>query len=443
MPEHSDRMEALFTATLGADAVTVHAGGVAALGIEAPTACVTPTCAEQVADALRVASENDAVIVPTGAGSALSLGNLPHGDVVLLSTAGLNETVDYEPRDLTAIVQAGRTLAAVQEETGAEGQTLALDPWNAAYTTVGGLVATNAGGPLRRAYGTTRDLCLGARVVLSDGSVVKCGGRVVKNVAGYDTTRLYVGSMGTLGVVVDASFRLHPTPEATAVVVGVGSNWADAVDLASRVVRSPVEPRFVELLDLGDPHWSADGVESPAPAVVVGFGGSAEQVEHQTECTRETLAAGGSKDIRVDDDDGTWRARFADIVQEATEGGATVVRVNGVMTGVLPVMRVVSDLASVRDIGVQWLCHYTSGVVYAVLSAPSASSVVDVLGRARREAAKLGASAVIESAPVEVRRGVDVWGPPTAPLDLMRQLKRRLDPTGTLNRGRFVRGLDG
>ncbi len=442
MAETSDRFAPLFSSVLGAAAVAIDADGVASLGIGAPTVRVTPTSVEQVGDALRVAAENDIVVVPTGSGSALTLGNMPHGDLVLLSTAGLTATLEYEPRDLTAVVQAGKTLAAVQEEAGAAGQTLALDPQNAARATVGGLVASNGGGPLRRAYGMTRDLCLGARVVLSDGSVVKCGGRVVKNVAGYDTTRLYVGSMGTLGVIVDASFRLHPLPEATGVVVGVGANWAGAVELASLVVASPVEPRFVELLDLGDPTWGADDVASPAPAVVVGFGGSPQQVEYQTEHTRDALVSSGAKDVRVDDDDSTWRTRFAEIVHEAGVRGDTVLRVSGVTTGVLPAMRVISDLVGTRDIGLQWLSHYASGVVYAMVSGASASTVADVLGRTRREVAKLGSRTVLESAPVDVRQVVDVWGPPTAPLDLMRQLKRRLDPTGTLNRGRFIRGLD-
>ncbi|MBT5534843.1 FAD-binding oxidoreductase, partial [Candidatus Poribacteria bacterium] len=301
MADVADRIEPAFARALGSDAVTVDADGVLALGVEVPTVRVAPHSVEQVADALRIAREHDAVVVPTGSGSALSLGNLPRGDVVLLSTGKLDKTLDYEPRDLTAIVEAGKTLASIQEETAAEHQMLALDPPNRASTSVGGLVATNASGPLRQAYGTPRDLCLGTTVVLSDGAVVKCGGRVVKNVAGYDTTRLYVGSMGTLGVVVDASFRLHPVPEKTAVVVGVGADWADAVDLARRVVEGRVEPRFVELLDLGDAHWVVEGVDGLAPAVVVGFGGSEAQVEHQVERTSEALASAGASDVRVDE----------------------------------------------------------------------------------------------------------------------------------------------
>ena len=442
MADASDRLEPLFVAALGGDAVTVDSDGVDGLGIERPTVRVTPDSVEQIADALRVAVEHDAVVVPTGSGSALALGNLPRGDVLLLSTAKLNETVDYEPRDLTAIVQAGRTLAAVQEETGAEGQMLALDPPNGASATVGGLVATNASGPLRQAYGSTRDVCLGATVVLSDGSVVKCGGRVVKNVAGYDTTRLYVGSMGTLGIVVDAAFRIHPVPETTAVVVGVGDDWAEAAGLARRVVGAPVEPRFVELLDIGDARWGIEVAGGLSPAVLVGFGGSEAQVTHQTNVTREALTSGGAVDVWVDRDDADWRARFADAVHSATERGDAVVKVGGVMADVLPAMQAISDLVGARDMDVQWLSHYTSGVVYAILSSPPAASIADVLGRLRRETTKLRATAVVVSAPVEVRRLVDVWGAPTAPLELMRQLKRKLDPTATLNRGRFVRGLD-
>ena len=442
MGELSDRLEPLFASALGEDAVAVDANGAPALGVAEAVVRVTPANVEQVCDALRVAVENDIVVVPTGSGGSLALGNLPYDDIVLLSTAKLDQTIDYEPRDLTAIWQAGKSLVAVQEETGAEGQVLALDPPNPSAT-IGGLVATNGSGPLRHVYGTPRDLCLGTRVALSDGSIIKCGGRVVKNVAGYDTTRLYVGSMGTLGAVVDASFRLHPAPDSTSVVIGVAGDWIAVGELASRVVAAPVEPRFVELLDLADPLWAAEGTAEFAPAGVVGFGGSAEQAKYQTDYVRKTLDSGGATEVRAEDSDDVWRSMFAEALRDAAEQGKAVVRITGIITAVLPAMRAVSNLADTRGVDVQWLCHYTSGVVYAILSCPSPSTIADVLGRVRRETAKVGSSAVIESAPVDVRRQVDVWGPPDAPLELMRQLKRRLDPTGTLNRGRFIRGLDG
>jgi glycolate oxidase FAD binding subunit len=438
----SDRLEPLFASALGEDAVTVDADGAPALGVSEAVVRVHPATVDQVGDALRVAVENDIVVVPTGSGASLTQGNIAHDDIILLSTSKLDQTIDYEPRDLTAILQAGKTVAALAEETGAEGQMLALDPPSPSAT-IGGLVATNGSGVLRHVYGTPRDLCLGTTVVLSDGSVIKCGGRVVKNVAGYDTTRLYVGSMGTLGVVVDASFRLHPVPDRTSVVIGVAGDWIAVGELASRMVAAPVEPRFVELLDLADPQWGAEDTDEFAPAVVVGFGGSAEQVNYQTDYARKTLASGGATDVRADDSDDEWRSRFAAARHDAAGQGKAVVRITGIMTAVLPAMRAVSNLADTRGMDVQWLCHYTSGVVYATLSCPSPSSVADLLGRVRREAAKLGSGAVIESAPADVRRAVDVWGPPDAPLDLMRQLKRRLDPTSTLNRGRFIRGLDG
>src|ERR687883_1494657 len=138
----------------------------------------------------------------------------------IIETTGLNRVVEYEPADLTVTVEAGMRFAELQQRLAEEGQFLALDPPAAEGATIGGVIATNASGPLRFAYGTARDLVIGTRVANPDGTLTRAGGRVVKNVAGYDLTKLYIGSLGTLGVIVELSFKLAPIPPVLSTVVG-------------------------------------------------------------------------------------------------------------------------------------------------------------------------------------------------------------------------------
>src|SRR6185295_5876810 len=174
----------------------------------------TPGSVDEVSEAIEAASQIVASVIPWGGGTRMTLGFPPRAGSLVLQTERLNEIVEYEPADLTVTVQAGMRLAALQARLGAEGQMLALDPAAADRATIGGLIAANASGPLRLVYGTARDLVIGTRVVNADGVISKAGGRVVKNVAGYDLNKLYVGSLGTVGVVVELSFKLHPLPQA-------------------------------------------------------------------------------------------------------------------------------------------------------------------------------------------------------------------------------------
>ena len=179
-----------------------------------PAWVARPTRVEEVSRLLTLASEERQAVVPRGSGTLMDLGNPPRRVDGVLDLSDLSSVVDYEPADLTASVQCGLSIAALAARLTARRQFLPLDPLEGMSRSVGGVLATNGSGPLRYRYGTPRDLLLGVRFVQADGTVTGGGARVVKSVTGYDVPKLMVGSLGTLGVLVEATIRLHPLPEA-------------------------------------------------------------------------------------------------------------------------------------------------------------------------------------------------------------------------------------
>jgi glycolate oxidase FAD binding subunit len=244
-----------------------------------PGCLCAPATVDEVSAAVRAASAAGGAVIPWGGGTRMSLGFPPRSADLVLQTFRLSEIVEYEPADLTVTVQAGMPLADLQARLGAEGQMLALDPAAADRATIGGLIAANASGPLRLLYGTARDVVIGTRVVNADGIISKAGGRVVKNVAGYDLNKLYVGSLGTVGVIVELSFKLHPLPANEGMLLAAFSSAAEAAAPIAALMRSPLGPAAVELLDAGGARRCRAGrlragVREGGPAPATGYPGA-------------------------------------------------------------------------------------------------------------------------------------------------------------------------
>ncbi len=416
-----------------------------------PSLVCAPKTVDGVAGAVRAASQAGAAVIPWGGGTRMSLGLPPRAADLVVQTTGLNEIVEYEPADLTVTVQAGMTLADLQARLSAEGQMLALDPAAADRATIGGLIAANASGPLRLLYGTARDLVIGTRVVNADGIVSKAGGRVVKNVAGYDLNKLYVGSLGTVGVVVELSFKLHPLPQNQGMLLASFASADDAAAAISALMRSPLGPAAINLLDPvaaadlpGSPTISADGV-----LLVVAALGFEKAVQRQlTDVTALCSKASGTVALREGAGlDGVWT-----VLREFTDpstGGVALLKLT------VPPARSAVALTTARSVAraggfePSVLAHAGSGVVYLKLS-PSAwdadaisrlaALVTQLRGYVRGE----GGSLVLEACPTAAKGldgGIDPWGDVGSGFPVMRALKQNLDPKGTLNPGRFVGGL--
>src|SRR5919202_2526867 len=202
-----------------------------------PRAVEGPESAEAVAALLRRAAGERQAVVPWGAGTKQGLGNVPRAYDLAFDLSALDQVLEYEPADLVVTAQAGVPLAALQRRWGEAGQFLALDPPYAEQATLGGTLAANASGPSRLLYGTARDLVLGMRVALPSGEVVKSGGKVVKNVVGYDLNKMHIGALGTLGLMVEVTLKVHPLPAAEATVYAEFDRLEAAGNVAGKLFR--------------------------------------------------------------------------------------------------------------------------------------------------------------------------------------------------------------
>jgi glycolate oxidase FAD binding subunit len=382
-----------------------------------PSQRLTPSSVEELAQALHEADAAGQAVAPVGGGTQLDLGMPPSRLDLALETTGLNHVVEYEPADLTVTVEAGMLLNELQRVLGDNGQFLALDPPLDDAATIGGAIATNASGPLRFAYGSARDLVIGTRVANPDGTITHAGGRVVKNVAGYDLNKLYIGSLGTLAIVVELSFKLAPIPPAMATLTGRFGDAAGAQSLISAVVRSALAPLAIEL--------------NGSREVVFRLGGYPPAVERQVRDLSGMIASAGGESAESD-----WeqlvRAR-----REARQREVLVKAAAPISSAATLVEILERHLGTLHP--TVW-AHAGNGVAYAACDASADASSL-LAARAEVKAQGSNASLVVERCPTPLKASIDVWGEPAPSVGLMRAIKSKLDPHNTLNPGRYVGGI--
>ena len=404
----------------------------------APEAAVFPGTREEVAAVVALAGEAGVPVTPWGAGTKMAIGSPPSRIGLVLGLKRLDRILEHEPGDLTVTVEAGLTLEALQAALGKRGQWLSLDPLSADGATLGGILASNASGPRRHLYGTARDLVIGLTVIAADGSVVRGGGKVVKNVAGYDLPKLYIGSFGTLGVLVEATLKLRPRPDVDRLVVARFARLEDAGAAARAVAASDLIPSALELVDGEALRRLGHG---GAAALLVGLDGIAEQVEWEIAELARLLGPLGLGETTVLDGaarDGAWRA----LAQLGCPGGgdaAAVMRWAVLPTRVAELMAAGAAAARRQGLTAALTAHAGVGIVTAILSGrPDTDAVVATLGGWRDLVNRMDGQAMVEWAPLAVKERVAVWDAPGPTLRLMKGIKERLDPRGILNPGRFV-----
>ena len=378
-----------------------------------------PTSQAEAAEVMRSAGEAGSRVRAIGGATKLAWGRATGEPDVQIATSGLARVIEYNEGDLTVIVEPGMPLAEAQAEFERNGQMLALDPPLGEHqgATIGGVIATGDSGPLRHRYNAARDLIIGIRVALSDGSVANAGGKVIKNVAGYDLAKLLTGSFGTLGLIVEVSLRLHPRPEHTATLVGATSDPDQLARAASEIAHARIE---LTSLDVG---WA--GGEG---RLLARFGGAAAG-ELATEVRAAFEQTG--LDVSLEEDDA---AIWGDQRLGQRSGTGTVVKV-AALQGDLPRVLAAAERQRAALVG-----RVAAGLSWLTLEDRSASDAAAAVEEIRRELAPL--SAVVLDAPPELREAVDPWGvEDDARLALMRRVKRRFDPQGICNPGVFVGGI--
>lgn len=379
----------------------------------------TPATTQEVSEVLRLATEHDLRVVARGTGTKLTWGAAPTGADLVLDTTRISGVVEHAAGDLVVVVRAGTSVETLQATLADSGQQLALDVAHRGAT-IGGTVATNTSGPRRLLYGTLRDLLIGITFVRADGVVAKAGGKVVKNVAGYDFGKLLIGSYGTLGLVTQIAFRLHPLPMASRVLSVEVRDAQAAGRVVAEMVGSQVVPSAVE-------------VDQPAEGpitVAVLIEGTEDGVSGRAALTAQMLGTGAA-----DGEAPPWFGRYP-FDASADVGLKLTTEITG-LPKLLTAVRHAADRHGV-PIGVR---GSAAGVLYAALptsvSSPAAADVVDDL---RAASTSYSGSVVVLTAPAAVRDAVDMWGPVPG-IDLMRRLKDQLDPDHRLAPGRFVGGI--
>ncbi|MPQ98753.1 FAD-binding protein [Modestobacter sp. I12A-02628] len=386
-----------------------------------------PASTAEVGEVLRAAAGHELAVVPRGRGTKSTWGRAPERADLVVDLSRMSAVLDHAAGDLVVETQAGALLADVQAVVGTAGQRLALDE-PVPGSSIGGTLATNSSGPGRLAVGTARDLLIGVTVVRADGVVARAGGRVVKNVAGYDLGKLVIGSFGTLAVVTEAVFRLHPVaPARQWVTVGVDSAGR-AQELAQRVVHSQLVPAAVEV------DWPGDG-DGGAGSLGVLLEGTPAGVETRTAALTGLLGGGTAAGTAPA---GWGRYPWDD---DGVTGRATALKATVALSGVAGALDAGRRAATDAGTTLSWRGSAGAGVLYGALPATAGpDAVAAVLGPLRAACAAAGGALVVLDAAPEVEAAVDTWGPVPA-IDLMRRVKERFDPERRLAPGRFVGGI--
>ena len=404
----------------------------------APGFVAEPATVVGVSRVLALAAAHGLAVTPAGQGTRLGWGAPPRRLDILLSLARLDRVLAHEPEDLTLSVECGARLDALDGILRPYRQFLPLDPARSGTSTIGGLIATGAAGPYRARYGTMRDLLVGLTVVRANGTVVKGGGRVVKNVTGYDIPKLHVGALGTLGVVVEAHLRLHPRPAEERTWVFAFPSAEAALEAALEIRDTAVVLSRCQLLTAGALRAMGE-TAPPAAALALTIGSVSEAVRAQGAEGRRHLRSRGKRGHR-----GPGRRRVVASGQRSHLAGDHGHRP-------LPANRRSADRrgqgAPRRRGGHAGGRRGPRHGGRRDRRAPRGRDPVDargvssILARVRDGLAVVGGTCVVEHAPPEAMAGLDVWGDVGPAREAMRRLKRELDASSVLNPGRYVGGI--
>lgn len=379
-----------------------------------------PASTEEVAEVLRAAAAHGLAVVPRGRGTKMTWGRPPLLADVVVDLSRLDQVLDHAAGDLVVEAQAGTLLADLQAAVGRSRQRLAVDE-PVPGASVGGTLATATSGPGRLAHGTLRDLLIGVTVVRADGVVARAGGRVVKNVAGYDIGKLVVGSFGTLAVVTEALFRLHPVPAARRFVSVPVSDPAEAHEITQAVVHSQLVPGALEL------DWTDGGT------LTVLLEGVPDGVAGRVRAALELLGPSATESESAPD---TW-GRYPWPPDAGGDDRQVAMKLTFALSGLPEVLSV----AAAVDLPVDLRGSAGVGVLYAALPRSTAvPAAAAAIGALRGVCARHGGALVVLDAPAAVKEAGDTWGPVPG-LDLMRRVKDRFDPDHRLAPGRFVGGI--
>ena len=387
---------------------------------------VYPNTQEELAALIACARQNRWRVLPCGSGSKLDWGGLVEGVNIAVSTARLNRLVEHAVGDLTVTAAAGMKFADLQAVLGAAGQFLPIDPAYPQQATLGGIIATADTGSLRHRYRGVRDLLLGITFVRSDGKIAVAGGRVVKNVAGYDLMKLFTGSYGTLGIISQVTFRVYPLPESSGTVILTGEAGALA-QAAQILLSSALTPTAVDLLS---PDLVTKLGLGKGTGLIVRFQSIAESVQQQSARLLEVgekLGLQGTK-CSEDDEHQLWQ-RLPETMWDSGTKSAIICKIG---------IRPSEAVTFINELPIQdaWI-HAGTGLGVLRFETATAETLLQV----RQKCEAKGGFLTVLVAPTDIKQELDVWGYTGSAIDLMRRIKQQFDPENILSPNRFISGI--
>lgn len=374
-------------------------------------------------------------IYPQGGATALDSGEVPRRPGVAIDLRGLSGVIDYPHADMTITVRAGISAGVLRSVLAEHNQRLQLDIPQADRATLGGVYATNTCGPRRFGLGRPRDQIIGVSFVTTEGVEVKGGGRVVKNVAGYDFPKLLTGSMGTLGIITQMTLKVRPVPEASALVWALCADLGTVAGVLDALNTSAARPVAIELLSPASARSIGGPLNLPANGwvLVVGLEDSAASVRWQRDQLRNELGQRDQSVLEGAEAEPLWAALTE---FQALEDGPVHCLANLRPSRVAPFLEAVDDS--------RWLvqAHAGSGIIrLRAIGDRGLDDMAADIDRLRALSVQDGGNLVLTRCPTDWKERLRVWGEPRADWALAKSIKRTLDPQGVLNPGRFVGGI--
>src|SRR5436309_2506343 len=427
-----------FIAIVGNENVRAATAADAVGGVQ-PKLVIEAGTESEIAEILRLSNAAGLAVIPWGGGTKLGWGNSPERADLVLSTARLNEIIEHAWADLSVTVEAGCTMQTLQQTLAPHGQRLALDPLWPEKATVGGILSTNDSGALRLRFGSLRDLIIGATIALPDGTLASSGGKVVKNVAGYDLPKLVTGALGTLGIITRAVFRLHPVPRyARSFTISVSNpREAQQIILAiqdSKLAHVALQSQFsAEALPVIDILFEGTEAGLDAQASQLrGFCKSAKSSLAQVHPEPRTVT-----NAKASSSPSPWNAR-EDLWSFSNPAENAIAKISVLPADLARTVELIRTVAEPSR--VNWkLLLYATGLGWLRGEGP-AGNLHRALTTLRAELEKMGGSLAVLHRPANMQ-AFDAWGSPGDSLPLLKAVKTRLDPWSTLNPGRFVGGI--
>jgi glycolate oxidase FAD binding subunit len=381
----------------------------------APKTVVRPGTPEEVAGLMQYANANELAVIPLGGRNHAAIGNLPERYDLALDLARLDRVVEFEPADLTVTCQAGITLGALRQATGEAHMMVPFEPSLPDSATVGGVLAGALSGPSRMSFGAPRDFTIGMRIVTGDGKLTRAGGKVVKNVAGYDLCKLYIGSLGTLGVITEASFKTVPLPQSEQRLEFDFGDSATACALVSRAISAGLAVRATLLIR-----------EPACWRLHVALAGMSAAVQRSARDLTEWAPTPIPESARNPNIDSA-KQTSPSVGQGPSPDPALVTRLSILPSRLPSLLADAASLGAVEGQPANGVCR---------LSLPEATP--EAIANVNTLAERLGAACVIERCPPNLKRNIDVFGDAPPSLPLMRAIKAEFDPNRVLSPGRFV-----